>query len=877
MDQFSFSPQGEPAQSSVGGVDVVATTLARIARIFLIGALGVMPILFIPVQYAPLGFSKVLFVVLGITLALVFYSLSVLRSGTLKLRPSLGILAIWVLALVGFLSAALSGDFHDSFFGDSFGIHTTVFIALMALVITAVSILGEHKGNIMHLYMTLTAVGLLVGAYHVLRFVFGASFLSFGIFTDAAATPFGGWNDLALFFGLTLLLALVAVEQFPLTKWGKVFFGATVGVALLILAVVNFTAIWVVLGLVSLIVLMYALTKNRFKNALTQPEADSSNTIVTIVLSVAVFICAIVFVAGGPSIGQLINSFTGISYVEVRPSFEATFDIARSVYGENAFLGTGPNKFIDAWRQYKDPAINQTIFWDTPFEGGVGYIPTFAVTTGILGVLAWLFFLAMILRAGVRLFFSGGAQTDKFWYFVGVSSFVSALYIWGMSIIYVPGVAILILAALFTGLLFAAESELRRQKEISISVGVNKSHGFILVACSIIVIVFSVGVLYTTGRQYSGLLSFNQAVLEAQRGASIDLVEEKISSAYEISRNDRFAREILGIELGKMNQLIALQNPTDEERQRFQTVVANAVNAGQLAVDADDTEPRNWQSLGAVYSLLAGAGVEGAADRAREAYANAKKYNPANPEITLQMAQLESRVGDLERAVELAREAIGLKSNYTDAYLFLSQVEVARGDITGAIESTRASITLEPNNAGRYYQLGVLYLSNNEVQSAISAFERAVTIDSNFANALYFLALAYDNVGRSDEARARLERVLELNPGNTEVTTLLDQLGRGESIGAGIGIPSQGVPEVTPTVSDEGEVVSSEDPDSPLLSPLNPVPSSEDAESESNPDEDSDEDSENAGDEDNITDTNTDTPDTTDADATPTETGSVTE
>ena len=57
---------------------------------------------------------------------------------------------------------------------------------------------------------------------------------------------------------------------------------------------------------------------------------------------------------------------------------------------KNPILGVGPNKFGKVWAMYKPQVINTTQFWDTSFNFSSGLLPTFASTTGILGILSWL-------------------------------------------------------------------------------------------------------------------------------------------------------------------------------------------------------------------------------------------------------------------------------------------------------------------------------------------------------------------------------------------------------------------------------------------------------------------------------------------------------
>jgi hypothetical protein len=417
--------------------DPIESALQNISQNIIVFVFGLLPLLFIPVIFVAFDYTKTLAVVIGVLLAVIFFSLSVLRSGKVFLSTPLALFGLWGVALATVLSAVLSGDMRDAFLGDDIGVHTSLFVVLLALIATVTSLIGLTKSTILRLYVVLTGSAVVLGLFHILRLVFGPEFLSLGIFNDLVSTPIGGWNDLALFFGLSILLSLVALEQLPLTKWGKSLFSGVICLALVILAVVNFFAVWIVLGLVSLVVLMYTLTKDRFaEKTLTLEGKKNSVSMQSVVLSVLVFIVSLVFIIGGGGVGGYLSKLTGISYIEVRPSFEATMEITRSVFGENAFVGMGPNKFVDAWRLYKDPSINETVFWATDFKGASGYITTFFVTTGIVGIVAWLTFFGLFLFAGFRMLFKS-THADRFWYFIGSSSFAAAAYLWGMSLVYV--------------------------------------------------------------------------------------------------------------------------------------------------------------------------------------------------------------------------------------------------------------------------------------------------------------------------------------------------------------------------------------------------------------------------------------------------------
>lgn len=806
--------------------DRIEQALLAISRNIMVVVFGLLPLFFIPLPFIPFDYGKTILVVGGVFLAIIFFSLSVLRSGNVQIGAPLALGGLWIAVVSALVSGMLSGDMRDAFIGDDFGVHTGAFILLLALVATTTAVVGHTKATIMRLYMLLAGSALVLGLFHVVRLFVGPEFLSLGLFVDAVSTPVGGWNDLALFFGLSILLSLVALEQLPLTKWGKSLFGAVIVLALIVLAVVNFFAVWIVLGLVSLIMLMYGLTKDRFsEKTLSFEGKKNALSIESIVLSTLVFIVSLMFIIGGSTAGNMLSRLTGISYLEVRPSIEATVDIGRNVYAENALVGIGTNKFADAWRLYKDPSINETVFWATDFKGGSGYIPTLFVTTGIFGVVAWLLFFGLFLFAGLRMLFKA-VHVDRFWYFFGTSSFVGAVYLWGMSFIYVPGVTMMLLAGVFTSITFVAYTTLLSTRTFSVSIAHNKRAGFALVGVVMLIIVASTSTLYFVGRQYASVHTYGSGLFAAQTGENLEIVEERIASAYAISESDVYALQLASYQLSKINALLGVAELSDEQEQELQASIQNGINAGQIAVDQDPTEPTNLTLLGSIYSVLASASVEGASDRAKEMFEQARQYDPSNPFYALLLAQLSSRTGDLATARTFALDAVRLKNNYTDALFFLTQLDIAEGKTADAIATTRAIISLEPNNPARYYQLGVLLSANNEIDAAITAFEQAIARDTNYANARYFLALAYAQNGNTDGAREQLESVLALNPGNAEVTTLIERLNAGEplSLTQSASSTQSQITQPETVVSEDGTVTTTEDPDTPLISPVNTVP-----------------------------------------------------
>ncbi len=799
--------------------DPLAMRFITIAQYILILVFGLLPVFFVPSPIAPLAYSKVLFVVLGLSLAIILYGFALLRGGTITLRLSWPPIALWFIALIALISSLLSGDLLDTLIGETFEVHTTLFVALMALTASAWMLLGTNKAVLMRFFMLLAISTLVLSVFHILRLVLGTEGVLFTFFGgNQTFSPFGGWNDLAIFFGLAVMLSLVALEQLRLTNVGQLLFGLVVAVALIMLAVINFFAVWIVLGLVSLSLLIYGLTKDRFSNRLAS-ETKPALGVVSIGVSLAVLIASLVFILGGSMTGNAIARLTSISYMEVRPSLRATTDIVKQVYDSEVFFGVGPNRFSDTWRQFKDPAINESIFWNTDFVAGFGYIPTFFATIGLVGSIAWIAFLVLFVVVGIRMLVCS-TTSDRLWYFIGTTSFVGGLYIWVMSIVYVPGPVLLLTAALCTGLMSAAYSTLMHTGMHEIRTRGNRRIGFVVLVVFLVFVLGSGSVLYVIGRHYASVYVFNSSFPLITTGASLDTIEAKTIEAYSLWGSDAYARQLAEYQIARLRSLLSMTEPTEEQKQQFTVALESAINAAKLAVAGDVTDPRNVNMLGTVYATLVPAKIEGAYERSVESLMKARELDPHNPLPLLTHAQLAFAAGREDEARTHIEQAINMKSNYSDAIFFLAQMDIAAGNTDAAITASKAITVFEPQNPVRFFQLGVLFFSTSKHAEAVAALEQAVALNGEYANARFYLALAYDALDRAEDARIQLDAILVSNPGNELVLNLLGRLDRGEAL-LDAQAANAPIPEASSVKEENGSVTASETPDTSLVSPVN--------------------------------------------------------
>ena len=741
------------------------------------------PIFFLPVAFISTQFATSLLFGFGVIVATIVYVIAGLVSGKIDI-PQRGKYMLGALAIVPlmYVLAGISNGFSRmTFLGYTFDISTVGFILLSFIFLFLVSMLFRSKKRMISSYIAFIIGAILLVVFISVRLMMGVKVLSFGIFTDLTTTPIGAWNNLGIFFGITTLLSLISFEMIPASKLTKTLLAIALLGSLFFLALINFSTIWIVVAVCSLLFVVYRV--------FSQPSdvfapLDWKVRLRRIpVYSVIVCIIAVVFTLWGSTIGVFLANKLSISNVDVRPSLSVTLDIARNTIQSRPLFGSGPNTFVTQWLSYKPNDITQGVFWNTDFAYGIGLIPTFAVTTGLFGVLSWLLFFAFFIFLGVKSIF---AHIDDviLKYFVTSSFFVS-LYLWIMTWVYVPSGVIFILTFFFTGLFFASVfvSDIMQTTEHTFTI--NPRSGFFtsLVLMAILVAVGGLG--YGLFKNSKSLWYFQKSSYALSVSGDLNSAEQLMARAIATVPYDTYYRALSEIELIRLGQVVnqdATKIKEEDLQKQFIEVFTAAVNAGIGARNADPVNYLNWIALGKIYESVIPLKVQQSYESAQFAYNEALRRNPKNPGIYVLFARLEIARGDLKSARNYVSQAIQAKQNYTDAYFLLSQIEVADKNVKGAIDSVTTATVIDPTNANTFFQLGLLKYNAQDITGAITALEQSLKIAPDYANAKYFLGLSYESLGQHDKAIALFEDLAKTNPDSKEVATILESLKVGKPV-----------------------------------------------------------------------------------------------
>src|SRR3989344_1309205 len=757
---------------------------------WILGVVAILiPIFFLPSSAVSLPVAKFILLSVGVLASLAAVILSAIQNGAIKLPWNLMPAAIVSIPLVFLIASLFSPPPNFSLWGYGFETGTFGFVFLAsvaALLIAGLFKKGQKQSTVL---WGLLVVSLVLGLFHIARFIFGAGTLSLGFFSDALANTIGGWNELSIWFGLISILSVIILELAKPVGGKRIIAYAALVVSVVIMVLINFKTAWYLSGIFALIFLVYELSRPS-----VSPDGSTRRKIAWHAFGVVVL--ALVCILASSAISTGISQKLGLGTVEVRPSWVATWDVLRSSLSENVLVGVGANNFSMAWLTHKPAGINDTLFWNTDFTGGIGLIPTFAVTTCVLGILAWIFFLVLVVRHSIKLLFGESASGEE--KAISVSAIFGTLFLWTVAVVYVPSTALFVLAFFFTGLLGASLYKAGHIRSRTLSLFAVPKASFISVLILIVVLIGVVSLAFLFVERAIAQVYFGKALLAANQEANLDNTENYLNRAIALSPFDTFYRSLSSVAMTRLSALLQDQNASaDAVRAGFQSLFSAAVQNAQLATQTGPLNYQNWFNLAQIYQSVVPRPFQigDAYDSAKAAFSKAKELNPFSPAIVLSMARLESDNDSLDAAANLAEEATKLKSNYADAHFFLSQIAVQQGNIQRAIEKTQTTILLSPQNAGLYFQLGVLYFNVPDYRQAVQALSQAIAVLPDYANARYFLGLSLARTGDKAGAIEQFETIQKTNPDNEEIKKVLSNLRAGKDPLSGIsGAARQSLP-----------------------------------------------------------------------------------
>ncbi len=751
-----------------------SSRIDSLARVLLIALFAILPFFFLPVAWLTSLQSKVIVASVILGLVAILWTVARIRQGGGSLPWNMLFAASAVLPIVYAVSTVVNGFASVSIIGTGIEPDTLAVVCLefAALALTAM-VLGGVERNTTSALRGLLGGMLALQVVHVIHMIVPSLTLG-GVLAGETGNAMGTWHEFTMLMGFALVSSLALIRSSVadgLWKWVVMAVGI---LSVPILIINNFADVWIAVAVASLVVILVRWFHSRAPISVSFARGEWAAIAVLIVAALLSFL--------GPKVVAVLPESISVVQVEVRPSWQGTFQVGeQSLSNPKAFIfGVGPNTFTREWGLYKPIEVNQTPFWNSDFNVGVAPIPTSFISLGIVGVLAWLFYIVAVLWSAIVLWVRRG---DTMLSSRVLTVSVGVVYMLAFHLSSVPGTSLGLLMFLLTGLLVAMSMQAYAQ-ERSFTVGGGNARNAVKLAIAALIILTAVIASIAIVRAVLADAMINRAVISYNSTQNLQKSTDLISLSLKIQpSNDRAHRSAVELGLLKLQQLIA-SNDKDQDAARaaLQSTLEDTIKHGLEAVQIDGRDYQNWLQLATLYSQLAGAKIEGAYDNARAAYVRAQQENPTSPLPLLNLGQLDALQGNYDAALENLGKAVQLKPDLASAYYLASQIYVAKSDANNALLAAAQAARFAPNDPLAWYNAGAIAYAGGDYRDAAIAMQQALALQSQYANAMYVLGLSLVQLGQPQDAITVFQALDQLDPNQPIVLQIIANLKAGRPL-----------------------------------------------------------------------------------------------
>lgn len=228
---------------------------------------------------------------------------------------------------------------------------------------------------------------------------------------------------------------------------------------------------------------------------------------------------------------------------------------------------------------------------------------------------------------------------------------------------------------------------------------------------------------------------------------------------------------------------------------KSQTAASDDDDYTQMAKDAEQAhtsqqfaeEARLWQQImdGAPSPQQACPAIGQAYERAGDvekaitAYEKCSSLEPANLDISIALAHALQAKSDFARAAELYRQCLAKDPRNMDARNGLALIALKQNRLSEANDSANTVLRNSPDNTDALLIAGIVAWRQGRLQDAERIFLRGVALDDQRADFHAFLGRIAEAERRNDQAVRQYDKVLMLDPNDSEIAQRRDRLQAG--------------------------------------------------------------------------------------------------
>lgn len=718
------------------------------------GICALIPLLFLPATAGSASVVKGFILYLGVFTAVSLWLIAQFIDGSFKVPRSPVFLALGAWVVLSLISALTSVNISVSLWGRGFVFDSFATTLVLSLFVFMITTFARDQRRLVKLFLATFAGSAITVVLQCILYVsqkvpFVANHLSH---VANQGTLVGSWVDFAYFVTVVFVLALLMYEVLVPKGFFKVLSFGTMVVGLIALIFLNFKTAWVITVVSSLLVFVYKSSVERSllsrmpKTLEEQPEKDTQQFPMMSLVSLLV---GLFFFLSSASIGTAISRSVGISFNDIRPSFGTTTQVMRSALYHDPLFGAGAGRYGDVWALYHPQVINQTVFWNTPFDSGFSLLQSVATTNGLLALIALIVVLVFSLVHGFKLF--NYQFPDRFTRFIAVSSLIMTLAFVMLFLFASPGIVLIILGFTYIGLLFGVSSLVGKTSVVSVQYLKDPRTSFFAILILVVASMAGFSAVYFTGNKFASIVYYNKA-LSAKDFESSD---RYLTRALSLSSSDVYFRARTVLYVNQFNTLAATENP---DKAKLQSLFTQAEQSAQAAVALDKESALNWLSLSQVYQLIATSSSTDALSNASQASLEGQKRSPLNPTFNINNARILLLKKDTAGALAEIDTAITLKADFLEAFVVRGQIKQSQGEVGAIRDQLLAYVSIAPYDEQGYITLGNAYVALKEYTNAQNAYTRARTINPTNANTYLLYISALEQAGEKAKAVEELQK-----------------------------------------------------------------------------------------------------------------------
>jgi tetratricopeptide (TPR) repeat protein len=136
------------------------------------------------------------------------------------------------------------------------------------------------------------------------------------------------------------------------------------------------------------------------------------------------------------------------------------------------------------------------------------------------------------------------------------------------------------------------------------------------------------------------------------------------------------------------------------------------------------------------------------------------------------LARIHLRTKDYKSAIDEAKKALALADDEMDMYQVLVEAYTATGDKAAAAEAKKKL----PANASGLFNDAAKLINAGKDAEAEPLLKQSIAADPTFAQSYYELGMVYVRTGKTADAKANLEKYIELEPNGKDAATAKEML-----------------------------------------------------------------------------------------------------